>query len=66
MTLQLVERDGVVLENEPLSRHTTLRIGGSARRFCRVRTEEGLSRVLESARRSGEPLALLGMGSNVL
>lgn len=66
MTLQLVERDGVVLENEPLSRHTTLRIGGPARRFCRVRTEEGLSRVLESARRSGEPLALLGMGSNVL
>jgi UDP-N-acetylenolpyruvoylglucosamine reductase len=66
MSLALPEQDGIVLENEPLSRHTTLRIGGPARRYCRVRTEEGLSRVLEAARAAGEPLALLGMGSNVL
>ena len=66
MSPEIAERDGIVLENEPLSRHTTLRIGGPARRFCRVRTEEGLSLVLRSARESGEPLVLLGMGSNVL
>jgi UDP-N-acetylenolpyruvoylglucosamine reductase len=66
MSLALSERDGIVVENEPLSRHTTLRIGGPARRYCRVRTEEGLSRVLEAAQAAGEPLALLGMGSNVL
>jgi UDP-N-acetylmuramate dehydrogenase len=66
LSVELAERDGTILADEPLSRHTTLRIGGPARWYCRVRTEEGLSRVLQSARRAGEPLALLGMGSNVL
>ena len=66
MNLELAERDGAVLPDEPLARHTTLRIGGPARRYCRARTEEGLSQVLAAAREAGEPLALLGMGSNVL
>jgi UDP-N-acetylmuramate dehydrogenase len=58
--------DGEVLPGEPLSRHTTWRIGGPARWYCRVRTEEGLSQVLSAAARQRWPLALLGMGSNVL
>lgn len=66
MTFELSEGDGDVLPDESLSRHTTLRIGGPARFYCRVRTEEGLSRVLQAARERDEPLALLGMGSNVL
>lgn len=66
MSSRLVERDGTVVENEPLSGHTTFKIGGPARRYCRVRTEEGLSQVLMSARDAGEPFAILGMGSNVL
>jgi UDP-N-acetylmuramate dehydrogenase len=66
VTVDLAEGDGVVLSDEPLSLHTTLRIGGPARRYCRVRTEEGLAHVLKSASAAGEPLALLGMGSNVL
>jgi UDP-N-acetylmuramate dehydrogenase len=66
MTAGLADRDATVLADEPLARHTTLRIGGPARRYCRVRTEEGLSQILASARAAGEPLALLGMGSNVL
>jgi UDP-N-acetylmuramate dehydrogenase len=66
VTNEIPERDATVLPDEPLSRHTTLRIGGPARFYCHVKTEEGLSRVLEAARESGEPLALLGMGSNVL
>jgi UDP-N-acetylmuramate dehydrogenase len=66
VTFELAERDGAVLPGEPLSRHTTLKIGGPARWYCRVQTEEGLSRVLHAGSESGEPLALLGMGSNVL
>ena len=66
MTAGLADRDAAVLADEPLARHTTLRIGGPARRYCRVRTEEGLSRVLQASREAGEPLTLLGMGSNVL
>jgi UDP-N-acetylmuramate dehydrogenase len=63
---ELPAGDGQILADEPLSRHTTWRIGGPARWFCRVKTEEGLSRVLSAAAREGYPLALLGMGSNVL
>lgn len=66
MNLELAERDGKVVADEPLARHTTLQIGGPARWYCRVRTAEGLARVLKSASESGDPLALLGMGSNVL
>jgi UDP-N-acetylmuramate dehydrogenase len=66
MTLVLPSEHGVVLGRESLARHTTLRIGGPARWFCRVGTEEGLARVLETAARDDEPLALLGMGSNIL
>lgn len=66
MTPELSDRDGTILPDEPLSRHTTLRVGGPARWYCRVKTEEGLSTVLRSATESGSPLALLGMGSNVV
>ena len=66
MTPELSDRDGIVLRDEPLSSHTTLRVGGPARWYCRVRTEEGLSKVLRAASESREPLALLGMGSNVV
>jgi UDP-N-acetylmuramate dehydrogenase len=50
----------------PLSRLTTWRIGGPARYFCRVRTEVGLAGVLLAASADALPLAILGMGSNVL
>jgi UDP-N-acetylmuramate dehydrogenase len=66
LTPELSDRDGTVLRDEPLSRHTTLRVGGPARWYCRVKTEEGLATVLRAASESGEPLALLGMGSNVV
>ena len=62
----LASDEGEVLAGEPLSRHTTWRIGGPARWFCRVRSEAGLGKVLAAASAAGEPVALLGMGSNVL
>lgn len=64
--LALAPDEGSILENEPLARHTTWWIGGPARWFARVRSEAGLSRVLAEASRSGVPVALLGMGSNIL
>ena len=64
--LALAPEEGAILENEPLARHTTWRIGGPARWFCRVRSESGLTRVLRRAQADGVPVALLGMGSNIL
>ena len=66
MDLNLSAEDGSVSPNEPLSRHTTWRIGGPARYFCRVRTEDALGRLLAAASAERAPLAILGMGSNIL
>jgi len=66
MKPELSDLDGTILCEEPLSRHTTLKVGGPARWYCRVKTEQGLSTVLRAASDVGDPLALLGMGSNVV
>jgi len=66
LDLDLLPDEGEILPEEPLARHTTWRIGGPARLYCRARSEEGLSRVLAQADRRGLALALLGMGSNIL
>jgi UDP-N-acetylmuramate dehydrogenase len=66
MALTLPLGDGSVQEGAPLSALTTWRIGGPATYLCRVKTEAGLSRVLATASADGLPLALLGMGSNIL
>ena len=66
MDLTLSPEEGAIAENEPLSRYTTWRIGGPARFFARIRTEEALARVLAAASEKSRPLAILGMGSNIL
>ncbi|MFN2385883.1 MAG: UDP-N-acetylmuramate dehydrogenase [Thermoanaerobaculia bacterium] len=66
MTIAVAAEDGTVRPDEPLARHTTLRIGGAARWFCRVRTEAGLASVLSQTVDQGIPIALIGMGSNIL
>lgn len=53
-------------ENEPLARHTTLRIGGPAAVFCQPRTAAELMRTLELCRAHHVRTYLLGNGSNVL
>ena len=51
---------------EPLSRHTTFRIGGPARLFCLPASENGLIAALELCRAAGCRTYLLGKGSNTL
>src|SRR4029450_13151400 len=52
---------GVVLAD-----HTTLRVGGPARRMITVRTEAELVEAVTDLDASGEPLLVLGGGSNPL
>ncbi len=66
MDLKLPPEDGVVEPGQPLARFTTWRIGGPARFLCRVKTEAGLAAVLAAAAADAQPLAILGMGSNIL
>ena len=51
---------------EQLASHTTLRVGGPARAWVEPQTEAALIDVVRDADETGEPLLILGGGSNVL
>ncbi|SFR14710.1 UDP-N-acetylmuramate dehydrogenase [Desulfoscipio geothermicus] len=51
---------------EPMSKHTSWRIGGPADLFVAPRDEEDLRRALIFARARGLPVTLVGNGSNLL
>ncbi len=55
-----------VKRDEPLSKHTTFRIGGPADALIEVDNVDELRFVLDLARKEDAPLRVLGGGSNVL
>ena len=57
---------GRMLENEPLARYTTWRLGGPARYLLLPADAEDVTRALDMARERGLPWLVLGLGSNVL
>lgn len=58
-------RTGTMLENEPMARHTTWRVGGPAARFYRPADESDLAAFV-AALPPGETVVWLGLGSNLL
>lgn len=56
----------VLRENEPLSRRTTLRVGGPADLFIEPASEQDLATVLRHSRSKGISWMILGRGSNLL
>jgi len=55
-----------LLENEPMSQHTSFKVGGEASLFIRISTKEQLVRLLPFLRRLEIDFFVLGNGSNVL
>lgn len=55
-----------VLQNAPLAPLTTLRLGGPARRLVTATTDEEVVAVVREADAAGEPLLVLGGGSNLV
>ena len=55
-----------ILENEPMSRHTTFAIGGPADLFVQPKTADELTAALHALRQCGVTPLLLGNGSNML
>jgi len=64
--LKDLEIKGRVLFNEPLCRHTTLRIGGPAAVWAEPRDIDELASVFTTARRDAMPILVIGGGSNLL
>jgi UDP-N-acetylmuramate--L-alanine ligase/UDP-N-acetylenolpyruvoylglucosamine reductase len=57
---------GVINLYEPLSKHTTLRVGGPAQFWLEPETRGGLANVLEYCNAKRLPLFVIGRGSNLL
>ncbi|RGZ01922.1 UDP-N-acetylmuramate dehydrogenase [Clostridium sp. AM58-1XD] len=55
-----------VKTDEPMSKHTTFRVGGPADFFVSPKDEEGLVSAVSLCRSSGMPFYILGNGSNLL
>ena len=55
-----------IYENIPLSTLTTFRIGGPARYFCRVRSEDDILAAVSFAKANKLKIFVLGEGSNIL
>ena len=58
--------DENVLENEPMSRHTTFEIGGPAECFVRPRSAAEVREVLRACKDAGVPWRVIGCGSDLL
>ncbi len=54
------------ITNEPMSRHTTFKIGGNADVFVKITTQNELSLVINAAKDFDVPYFILGKGSNLL
>jgi len=56
----------VIQENEPMSVHTSFKVGGPARYFAKVSSMESLKSALSFAREKNLPHFILGNGTNLL
>ncbi|MCL5975844.1 MAG: UDP-N-acetylmuramate dehydrogenase [Gammaproteobacteria bacterium] len=65
MVSMFTELQGELKTNEPLSQHTSWRVGGNARRFYQPKDKHDLASFLRQLPAS-EPLLWLGLGSNLL
>lgn len=56
----------ILYTDEPMSRHTSFRIGGPADLLVSPKSERAVCSVVRAAKKAGLPLTVLGNGSNVL
>src|SRR6266542_2409915 len=62
----IVGEQGDVRLDEPLSKHTTLRVGGPAQFWVEPRNESAFAELIRYCSREGLPLFVVGRGSNLL
>lgn len=55
-----------ILKNEPMSKHTSFKIGGNADIFVKAETIEDVKQVLNFSNENAIPLYVIGNGSNIL
>ena len=55
-----------VLKDEPMARHTTMKVGGPADYFAIAESEQQVSFALKAAKEAHAPLMIIGSGSNLI
>ena len=63
--IKFINKERIFL-NEPMSKHTTFRIGGPADIFLKVETLEEIKNIIKLCKEKKIPLTIIGNGSNVL
>jgi UDP-N-acetylmuramate dehydrogenase len=56
----------LILENAPLSEHSTMRLGGPAKYLCEVKSEKDLNEAIEFANEKYLKIRMIGSGSNII
>lgn len=62
---KIIDKNRIHL-NEPMSKHTTFKIGGPAELFIKVQNIEELKHIINVCNKENIPLTVIGNGSNVL
>jgi UDP-N-acetylmuramate--alanine ligase len=62
----LLGEEGAASLYEPLSKHTTLRVGGPAQFWVEPSTERAFANLIQYARKHALPVFVIGRGSNLL
>ena len=63
--IKVIPEENIQL-NEPMSKHTTFRIGGSADIFLKITKQEEIKQVLNITKTHNIPFFIMGNGSNLL
>lgn len=64
--LQEIVNKKNILKNEPMSKHTSFKIGGNAEYFIKINSVQELKEVLNIASKNNIPITIVGNGTNLL
>lgn len=63
---KIISEESVILVNEPMSKHTSFKIGGNADIFIKAKIEEDIKQILKYSEGNNIPLTIVGNGSDLL
>lgn len=63
---KIISKESVIFINEPMSKHTSFKIGGNADIFIKAKTEEDIKQILKYSEGNNIPLTIVGNGSDLL
>lgn len=64
--LSNILQDSKIFKNEPMSKHTSFKIGGNADILIKAGSVEDIKRILEFSNKEHIPIYVIGNGSNIL